>query len=1139
MKINSVTYKVAEAPTEDFAALIANTGGDAKQIIEFEVDYSFISSQSLPVQVVNGDLVLLGGNWSDLGYIAGESVIIYISDSASTYNSGFVPNEITFINGDTMVLDVPILLTGTTFNENSIFPNGNENPVLQVLTGKAAEAIDFYFNLLPNASQGNVNSYIDGEVNRFLVDGVQLMNVGDTLTVPQLGNKSGGTVYSCELERLSNGFNNVKTYQLTTTFNVYSYFEPNEVGKPTFFLANDSLKPYFELDIQAQFNNPNSVKKLSVSNAQGNIGWFDENFNNGNNPHSIQSLSYTVGGQSVTQIDAAQTTTVEAVINVPNIQETDLFNFTFNYVPQDETYYKNKTLPLENQMMRLSSAVFAMYTHSAGSQGSATGKINADGASIDAQNIFFIVDEIAETLTFRCDLVPQSGFSSFIDSRDTGDRTYELLLSVQGDAPDHNSSDRVQLLVDNNQLINNPVIGGAFAGEVSTEIFEHPQDADTETGAVNAETFKEDDILLQSDFVFDVNDSWESLSARVEAVDGSGNVLFNLEAFNLSFLNSPVLNDGTQEINESISRALGRPFNEPYRDLVSVERLSSLDAGDDRGYRLRYGLLSRWEDYVENNNVTNQFFDANEPFNGKNNDWKRLLDEGASLKISYYVFKNGVGYFVKKNLLISEYDSSPSITTDVTFEDENGNPVTALVNGQNIKVIATHTLAGAEWGGTDVWAWLALRPKEATPIKLISSAYDWTNDALPYRPLQGETRAKITYLSSSVLKVEALFDTNSLQSFNDFTITARIQDNALKNSEDPDVSKAGNCHVQDIKRVSLPTLAIDEDRGVKYCNTPYPVVGSLSETDRLFNDVTGVFVKRSDVLDVVTFTLEKDGQDITPLGNFIGLPYDPLVVAFVIDWRQHLAADGVGCYKLRVDYNIAGIEGSYYKGAYDLQEYAYDIVEDTVRLYTYFDSYHSAEGINFKDSGFTSSIRFNGYFGNRQPNTEIENIKHTDNVQRKIRRENINSYELITDPLSECFTREIVDFHLVGENEIYVTDNDAYNHSYRYRDYPVILSETAEFSHTTGRPSSIKAKFEDKQLNEFSSYSSSLEANVIEPLVCTPATVTNSTGTYTESVPSGGSLELPDINFVVNVNGTLNQTVTLPSQENNTINITA
>jgi len=53
------------------------------------------------------------------------------------------------------------------------------------------------------------------------------------------------------------------------------------------------------------------------------------------------------------------------------------------------------------------------------------------------------------------------------------------------------------------------------------------------------------------------------------------------------------------------------------------------------------------------------------------------------------------------------------------------------------------------------------------------------------------------------------------------------------------------------------------------------------------------------------------------------------------------------------------------------------------------------------------------------------------------------------------------------------------------------------------------------------------------------AAVTNSTGSYNENVPSGGSLTLPDITFVVNVNGTLNQTVTLPSQENNTININA
>jgi len=346
----------------------------------------------------------------------------------------------------------------------------------------------------------------------------------------------------------------------------------------------------------------------------------------------------------------------------------------------------------------------------------------------------------------------------------------------------------------------------------------------------------------------------------------------------------------------------------------------------------------------------------------------------------------------------------------------------------------------------------------------------------------------------------------------------------------------GNQHITQISRVQLPEIAQDPDLGVKFCATPIPVVASETKTDRLYNDKKGVFIKRSDVNDTVTFTLEKDGVDIVPLGDYIGLPYDPLVVAFVIDWRQHLINHGAGCYRLRVNFDIAGVTGEYYEGAYELMPYGLHTIEQTVRLYSYFDSFHSAKGINFKDSGFHSSIRFGGRFGNRQPNTEINNIKHTDNIQRKIRRENINSYELTTDPLSECFTREILDFHLVGENEIYITDNDAMNHSYRYRDYPVILSDTPEMEHTSGRPSQIVATFEDKQLNEYTSYVSSQDPNVIEPPVCDPATVTvdNTDGTQVDSgtIPSGGSgtFTAPDGTVEVNKSdGTLIQSVTVVS----------
>lgn len=55
----------------------------------------------------------------------------------------------------------------------------------------------------------------------------------------------------------------------------------------------------------------------------------------------------------------------------------------------------------------------------------------------------------------------------------------------------------------------------------------------------------------------------------------------------------------------------------------------------------------------------------------------------------------------------------------------------------------------------------------------------------------------------------------------------------------------------------------------------------------------------------------------------------------------------------------------------------------------------------------------------------------------------------------------------------------------------------------------------------------------------TTATVKNSDNSYNTTVLAGNTLVLPDTTFTINVNGVLNQTVTVPSIEANTINITA
>lgn len=55
---------------------------------------------------------------------------------------------------------------------------------------------------------------------------------------------------------------------------------------------------------------------------------------------------------------------------------------------------------------------------------------------------------------------------------------------------------------------------------------------------------------------------------------------------------------------------------------------------------------------------------------------------------------------------------------------------------------------------------------------------------------------------------------------------------------------------------------------------------------------------------------------------------------------------------------------------------------------------------------------------------------------------------------------------------------------------------------------------------------------------CEDATVTNSNETYTQTVESGGTLVLPDEQYDIYVNGVFDQSVTLPTLDNNTLNIT-
>lgn len=241
--------------------------------------------------------------------------------------------------------------------------------------------------------------------------------------------------------------------------------------------------------------------------------------------------------------------------------------------------------------------------------------------------------------------------------------------------------------------------------------------------------------------------------------------------------------------------------------------------------------------------------------------------------------------------------------------------------------------------------------------------------------------------------------------------------------------------------VNIPQGFTPEDRGIDSCCCKFQVIADLTSTDSWKNDVTGVYEKKADVSDSITWEITKCGEagTLPNLGDTAIFPNETLGVGFIFDWRQYLNAYGAGLYTIDIVFNIAGITGGYTVGQYDLSPYSTELLDGSIRVWSEFNSYFLKKDFDFTNSNFKDSIRVPGYFGFRKVNTRIDN--HVDKGRRVIKstRENLNGYEMQAEPLTECASMRLLDFHLLCEDTCYLTDHNSVNHSYRFLDTPVVV----------------------------------------------------------------------------------------------------
>jgi hypothetical protein len=172
-----------------------------------------------------------------------------------------------------------------------------------------------------------------------------------------------------------------------------------------------------------------------------------------------------------------------------------------------------------------------------------------------------------------------------------------------------------------------------------------------------------------------------------------------------------------------------------------------------------------------------------------------------------------------------------------------------------------------------------------------------------------------------------------------------------------------------------------------------------------------------------------------------------------------------------LNYTIAGIAGAHTVRVLQLKKFNRQNVKESVRIYSQFNSYFQKDNVDFTNSNFKDTVRFNGFFGFREPGTDVNNLIDKGRTVVKITRENVNKYTLNTDPIEICMSKQLIDFHLLNEDTLKISDYNRFNHDFQIHDKEVSLVDEPKIEYMEfDRRAKISVIFGDRKLEDKSYY---------------------------------------------------------------------
>lgn len=278
--------------------------------------------------------------------------------------------------------------------------------------------------------------------------------------------------------------------------------------------------------------------------------------------------------------------------------------------------------------------------------------------------------------------------------------------------------------------------------------------------------------------------------------------------------------------------------------------------------------------------------------------------------------------------------------------------------------------------------------------------------------------------------------------------------------------------------VTFPEVIQDEDRGYRICCEKMNVFATYASADSWKNGKNSAWIKLSGALDTATFQLlDENDVELAYTIDPQAFPSEDFAFYGTVDWQEVLNAFGVGCYKIQITYEMAGMpEATLIWDEYSLQVWSIDAGFGTVigyaRVRNVFNLNQRIDGINFTGANVVDDIWFKGQIRKDQPNIEHENFIYGNRRIEKVRSEQLRTFALATDPYTDNFLKRFEDLHLLSGNEVLISDYNPHTNSYQIQDLPVSIEESCERVQIEpmSREESITQKFTDRTQNRRTHY---------------------------------------------------------------------